>query len=118
MKIYTEVNYDLINDCLVESDSKSYEYEGEVLLCGGTGEEVVEELVEEPMEEAMEALTDPVIEMNEPPPVDEEDRLTGTGTASNVSPLAELAINKKTQGAPGAFTRGSLRVRKPKRIAV
>ena len=110
MKIYTEVNYDLINDCLVESDSKSYEYEGEVLLCGSTGEEAVEELVEEPLEEVMEETTEEIPVEDE----DEEESVYSKGSLSKMtSPNAALSINKKTQGAPGAFTRGSLRVNRP-----
>ena len=35
MKVYTEVNYEFKNGVLVEQSSKSYEYKGEVSLCGG-----------------------------------------------------------------------------------
>ena len=35
MKVYTEVNYEFKNGVLVEQSSKSYEYTGEVSLCGG-----------------------------------------------------------------------------------
>jgi hypothetical protein len=39
MKIYTEINYKWENDQLVETDSKSFDYEGEITLCmaGGGG---------------------------------------------------------------------------------
>ena len=46
MKIYTEINYKWENDQLVETDSKSFEYEGEITLCfgggGGGGADVTE----------------------------------------------------------------------------
>ena len=35
MKIYTEVNYEWKNDSLVQTSSKSFDYSGEVVLCGG-----------------------------------------------------------------------------------
>ena len=35
MKVYTEVNYEFKNGVLVEQSSKSYNYTGEVSLCGG-----------------------------------------------------------------------------------
>ena len=118
MKIYTEINYEFKDGELIEIDSDSFEYEGEVLLCEGAGDaadDTVEEFVEEPMEEVMEEMTEPVYEMNA---VDEEeeDRLTASGVAGTSPSLAALSINKKTKGT--GFTRGSLRVRKPKRIAV
>tara|TARA_R110000765_G_scaffold122843_6_gene219577 strand:- start:2532 stop:3191 length:660 start_codon:yes stop_codon:yes gene_type:complete len=37
MKIYTEINYKWENDQLVEIDSKSFDYEGEITLCQGGG---------------------------------------------------------------------------------
>jgi len=114
MKIYTEVNYDLINDCLVESDSKSYEYEGEVLFCGSTGgqvEDVVEEAVtmvdegggKEEEEEEEEEL-DP----------DDPAFVPGKGFAQRVKGYDPfLKIQKQTKGVQGQFTRGSLRVNRP-----
>ena len=122
MKIYTEINYEFKDGELIEIDSDSFEYEGEVLLCEGVGDaateakdEAVEEFVEEPMEEVMEEMTEPVYEMNAADE-EEEDRLTASGVSGNSPSLAALSINKKTKGT--GFTRGSLRVRKPKRIAV
>ena len=35
MKIYTEVNYEWLNDKLVQTSSKSFDYEGELTLLGG-----------------------------------------------------------------------------------
>jgi hypothetical protein len=37
MKIYTEVNYKWLDGQLVKTDSKSFEYDGEVTLCGPGG---------------------------------------------------------------------------------
>ena len=37
MKIYTEINYKWLDGQLVETDSKSFEYDGEVTLCGFGG---------------------------------------------------------------------------------
>ena len=40
MKVYTEVNYEIKNDVLVEQSSKSFDYSGEVSLCKGGGDVV------------------------------------------------------------------------------
>ena len=37
MKIYTEINYEWLDDQLVETSSKCFEYEGEVIECGSFG---------------------------------------------------------------------------------
>ena len=37
MKIYTEINYKWLDGQLVETDSKSFEYDGELTLCFGGG---------------------------------------------------------------------------------
>ena len=37
MKIYTEINYKWLDGGLVETDSKSFEYEGDLTLCGPGG---------------------------------------------------------------------------------
>ncbi|SVB60884.1 uncharacterized protein METZ01_LOCUS213738, partial [marine metagenome] len=37
MKIYTEINYKWLDGKLVETDSKSFEYEGNLTLCAGDG---------------------------------------------------------------------------------
>ena len=138
MKVYTEINYEWLDNQLVETSSKYFEYEGEVILCGATGgggnpittlkenivdpllDPLVETFVEEPLEETMETISEtteealPEEEEPEPAPV----YGSSSGVASLQGQNAALSINKKTEGAPGAFTRGSLRVRKPKRIAV
>ena len=44
MKVYTEVNYEFKNGVLVEQSSKSYEYTGEVSLCGGGATKAVTNL--------------------------------------------------------------------------
>ena len=37
MKIYTEINYQWVDGRLVETSSKSFEYSGNLILCGGGG---------------------------------------------------------------------------------
>ena len=37
MKIYTEINYQWVDGKLVELSSKSFEYSGNLILCGGGG---------------------------------------------------------------------------------
>jgi hypothetical protein len=37
MKIYTEINYKWLDGQLVKTSSKSFEYEGDLTLCGGGG---------------------------------------------------------------------------------
>ena len=37
MKIYTEINYKWLDSQLVKTSSKSFEYEGDLTLCGGGG---------------------------------------------------------------------------------
>ena len=37
MKVYTEVNYEWINDSLVKTSSESFDYSGDIALCGGGG---------------------------------------------------------------------------------
>ena len=46
MKVYTEVNYEFKNGVLVEQSSKSYEYKGEVSLCGGGATKAVNKVLE------------------------------------------------------------------------
>ena len=54
MKVYTEVNYEFKNGVLVEQSSKSYEYTGELSLCGGGGAAKV-----------IKAVTDPVAKVGQ-----------------------------------------------------
>ena len=37
MKVYTEVNYEWENDSLVQTSSESFDYSGDIALCGGGG---------------------------------------------------------------------------------
>ena len=37
MKIYTEVNYEWKNNSLVQTSSESFDYSGDIALCGGGG---------------------------------------------------------------------------------
>ena len=37
MKVYTEVNYEWKNDSLVQTSSESFDYSGDIALCGGGG---------------------------------------------------------------------------------
>ena len=49
MKVYTEVNYEFKNGVLVEQSSKSYEYTGEVSLCGGGHTAAIKAAVVDPI---------------------------------------------------------------------
>lgn len=138
MKIYTEINYEFKNGELIEIASKSFDYTGEIAMCvggGGGGDPIatIKENVVDPLlgaaVETVETVADVVIpgydeeEEEEEAVVTEEaepdpEYASSTGTGSLQGQMASLQINKKTQGAPGAFTRGSLRVRKPKPIVV
>jgi hypothetical protein len=137
MKIYTEINYEFKNGELIEIDSKSIDYTGEVTMCNGGGPTPAQLMQEakdkyfaslpvdipDPLEEAGEAGLEIAEAYNpqlEPQPEPEPDPefASSTGTGSLQGQMAALQINKKTQGAPGAFTRGSLRVRKPRPIVV
>ena len=129
MKIYTEINYEFKNGELTELDSKSFNYTGEVAMClggGGSAQKIVSDNtpdIPDPTEDATEVLTemaDVVTDNVEPEPEPEPDPeyASSTGIGSLQGQNALLAINKKTQGPTGAFTRGSLRVRKPKPVVV
>ncbi len=58
MKIYTEVNYKWLDGQLVKTDSKSFEYEGEITLCsfggggGGGGGDPITKVVNTAIESA------------------------------------------------------------------
>jgi hypothetical protein len=139
MKIYTEINYEFKNGELIEIASKSFDYTGEIAMCVGGGggggpvetikenvvdpliDPLVETFVEDPLEEVTEAVGEAAAEATgepEPEPEPDPEYASSTGTGSLQGQTAALQINKQTQGAPGAFTRGSLRVRKPKPIVV
>ena len=60
MKIYTEINYEWLDNQLVETSSKSFEYEGNLTLCGvggGGGGGTLEQIVSDPIGTAQESLT-------------------------------------------------------------
>jgi hypothetical protein len=60
MKIYTEINYKWLAGGLVETDSKSFEYEGDLTLCGpgGGGGNPITAVIEK----VQEKIVDPVVE--------------------------------------------------------
>ena len=143
MKIYTEINYEWLDNQLVETSSESFEYEGNLTLCagGGGGGNVVTntldtatKVIKDPLgtlKESVKPITDPIQEHIIDPVIDaivpdvgeapapeeeeeEEDTATGKGTAERTQGYnPSLTIKKKTQGDKGKFTRGSLRVRRP-----
>ena len=49
---------------------------------------------------------------------DEEAAASSKGVGSLQGQNAMLSINKKTKGPTGAFTRGSIRIKKPKPVVV
>ena len=62
MKIYTEINYEWLDDQLVETSSKSFEYEGEVIECGSFGGQDVGggDPIAKVSETVSDVVTDPV----------------------------------------------------------
>ena len=63
MKIYTEVNYEWKNDSLVQTSSESFDYSGDIALCGGGGggnpiTKVVKK-VHETLDDTVDAVKDP-----------------------------------------------------------
>ena len=131
MKIYTEINYEFKNGELIEIDSKFIDYTGEIAMCFGGGGSLqkavsdntpdlpdpVEEAAEVGLEIAESLQPDPEPDP-EPEPDPDPEYASSTGIGSLQGQTAALQINQQTQGAPGAFTRGSLRVKKPKPIVV
>jgi len=59
MKVYTEVNYEFKNGVLVEQSSKSYEYKGEVSLCGGGGVSKAVNAVKTTIDDTVDVVKDP-----------------------------------------------------------
>ena len=132
MKIYTEINYEFKNGELIELDSTSFDYTGEVAMCfgsGGSAQRAVTqntESIPDPMEDAGQAAAD-LAQANadaaaqaqaDQDAADEEAAASSTGVGSLQGQNAMLSINKKTKGPTGAFTRGSIRIKKPKPIVV
>ena len=64
MKVYTEVNYEWINDSLVKTSSESFDYSGDIALCGGGGggggvTKVLNKVIKDPVEGVMNTVADP-----------------------------------------------------------
>jgi len=60
MKVYTEVNYEFKNGSLVQTASESYEYSGEIALCGGGGGgSPILKVLNETIGAGVEAIKDP-----------------------------------------------------------
>jgi len=119
MKIYTEINYEFKDGELIEIDSEYFDYVGDLLLCGGSGKSddddgsaSSESTTEEEAEEL--GLNDTSDDTTDD---DTDDEIVeSTGFAERVKGYAPyLKITKETEGKGGGkFTRGSLRVKKPK----
>ena len=64
MKIYTEINYEWLDNHLVEKSSESFDYEGELILCGvgngGGGADPVSSAITSAAETIDDVVTDPV----------------------------------------------------------
>ena len=64
MKVYTEVNYEWKNDSLVQTSSESFDYSGDIALCGGGGggggvTKVLNKVIKDPVEGVMNTIADP-----------------------------------------------------------
>ena len=62
MKIYTEVNYEWKNDSLVQTSSESFDYSGDIALCGGGGggiTKVLNKVIKDPVEGIVNTVKDP-----------------------------------------------------------
>ena len=64
MKVYTEVNYEWKNDSLVQTSSESFDYSGDIALCGGGGggggvTKVLNKVIKDPVEGVMNTVADP-----------------------------------------------------------
>ena len=136
MKIYTEINYEFKNGELIELDSTSFDYTGEVAMCFGSGGSAQRAVTQN-----TESIPNPIQDQNDAAAAaqaqaradaeaqaqaaadaqdaaDEEAAASSTGVGSLQGQNAMLSINKKTKGPTGAFTRGSIRIKKPKPIVV
>ena len=130
MKIYTEINYEFKNGELIELDSTSFDYTGEVAMCfgsGGSAQRAVTqntESIPNPIQDqndaaaAAQAQARADAEAQAQAAADEEAAASSTGVGSLQGQNAMLSINKKTKGPTGAFTRGSIRIKKPKPVVV
>ena len=64
MKVYTEVNYEWKDGELVKTSSESFEYSGDIALCGGGGggggvTKVLNKVIKDPVEGVMNTVADP-----------------------------------------------------------
>ena len=64
MKVYTEVYYEWKNDSLVQTSSESFDYSGDIALCGGGGggggvTKVLNKVIKDPVEGVMNTVADP-----------------------------------------------------------
>ena len=104
MKIYTEINYEFKDGELIEIDSKSFNYTGELLLCNGGGGPPPPPPPPPPPEP--EGSDEPELEEDDPAFV------PGKGFAQRVEGYDPyLQIQKQTKG--NKFSRGSLRINRP-----
>ena len=66
MKIYTEINYEWLDNHLVEKSSESFDYEGDLILCGvgngggGGGADPISSAITSAAETIDDVVTDPV----------------------------------------------------------
>ena len=59
MKVYTEVNYEWINDSLVKTSSESFNYSGDIALCGGGGGGGVANVIRKTLDDTVDVVKDP-----------------------------------------------------------
>jgi len=64
MKIYTEINYQWLDNQIVKTSSKSFEYDGEISLCmgggGGGGGDPITKAITKVADTTTAVVTDPV----------------------------------------------------------
>ena len=66
MKIYTEINYEWLDNHLVEKSSESFDYEGDLILCGvgggggGGGADPISSTITKATDTVSDVITDPV----------------------------------------------------------
>jgi len=59
MKIYTEVNYEWKNDSLVQTSSETFDYSGDIALCGGGGGGSVANVIRKTIDDTVDVVKDP-----------------------------------------------------------
>ena len=141
MKIYTEINYELKDGELIEIDSEYFDYTGKLVLCGAAGDPDLggsddDDTASSTSSTSSTVSSDDDDDVDTTPTEDDKDQeieeyeseeemaedvdtATGVGSAERVTGTNPyLAIKKKTTDQTGTYTRGSLRVKKPKPIQV